>query len=64
MKYEGLTTDELLDKLPCHLHLARNTNADPVDRWRLYNIASDQYVEPGKPTARELLIYVLNRLDN
>jgi len=54
--YEILTTDELLEMLPNHLHLARNENAEHHDRWRIYNRAHKKYLDPGTSTARELLI--------
>ena len=60
---EDLTTDELLENLPSNLHLARNDNAPVYDRWRIYNSHTKKYVEPGFPTARELMIYTLNVLE-
>lgn len=53
------TTDELLETLPNHLHLARNDKADVSDRWRVYNTHTQKYIEPGASTARELLVWVV-----
>jgi len=53
------TTDELLEKLPDHLHLARNKNADVIDRWRVYNSCTKKYVGFGASTARELLVRMI-----
>ena len=61
--YDDFTTDELLDCLPNHLHLARNSNAPDHDRWRIYSDATKKYIEPGMKTARELLVYTLERND-
>jgi len=58
-----MTTDELLELLPNNLHVARNDNAPEHDRWRIYNSATHQYVEPGFSTARELMIHTCRRLD-
>ena len=35
----------LLDRLPNHLHLARNSNAPEFDRWRLYSSVTHEYFE-------------------
>lgn len=60
MDLEKKTTDELLELLPSsHLHIAKNPLADVADKWRVFNVASQKYVEPGYPTARELLINLL-----
>lgn len=64
MEYEDLTTDQLLEALPQHLHAARNDNAEPHDRWRIYNMASREYIEPGKASVRDLLITTLQRIDH
>lgn len=62
MNYEDLTTDQLLEVLPHHLHVARNDNAELHDRWRIYNMSSGKYVEPGKAVVRELLISTLEHI--
>lgn len=62
MNYEDLTTDQLLEVLPHHLHVARNDNAESHDRWRIYNMSSGKYVEPGKAVVRELLISTLEHI--
>lgn len=58
-----MTTDELLEKLPNNLHLARNDNAPEHDRWRIYNWHTKKYVEPGAATAHQLLVETINRLE-
>jgi len=63
MKYSDMGTDELLELLPNNLHLARNSNASDTDRWRMYNMASKKYPSPGFKSARDLLIYTLDRID-
>lgn len=63
MDYSGLTTDELLELLPNHLQLARNENAPAHDRWRVYNPFTQEHIEPGQKTARELLIATLTKND-
>lgn len=63
MRYENMTTDDLLERLPNNLHLARNDNAPDHDRWRIYNSATQKYTEPGAPNAREVMIIAFNRLD-
>jgi len=35
----------LLDRLPNHLHLSRNSNAPEFDRWRLYSSVTHEYFE-------------------
>lgn len=62
-KFEEMTTDELLEQLPNNLHVARNDNAPEYDRWRIYNSHTEKYVEPGFPTARELMIHTCRRLE-
>lgn len=62
-KFDDMTTDELLEQLPNNLHIARNDNAPEHDRWRIYNTATEKYVEPGFPNARELMIYTCRRLE-
>lgn len=62
MIYEKMTTDALLERLPDNLHLARNSSAGSYDRWRIFNSFTGKYVEPGKPSARDLLIYTLDNL--
>ena len=42
----------------------RNDNAAQHDRWRIYNSHSRKYIQPGHPSARELLLYTLNELDS
>ena len=59
---EEKTTDELLELLPSNLHLARNENAPDHDKWRIYNSATKKYIEPGKATARELMLYTAVRM--
>lgn len=63
MKYEDLTTDQLLEALPHHLHVAHNDNAEPHDRWRIYNMASQKYLEPGTHDVRQLLVSTLKHID-
>lgn len=63
MEYEDLTTDQLLEVLPQHLHVARNDNAESHDRWRIYNMASKKYLEPGSHNVRQLLISTLKHID-
>lgn len=58
-----MTTDALLDLIPNHLHLARNSNAPDHDRFRFYSTATKQYLEPGKPTAREATIALLELIE-
>jgi len=62
-EFSKKTTDELLELLPSYLHLAQNENAPDRDRWRIYNAYKKKYVEPGKATARELMIYTAARLE-
>ena len=62
-KFVDMTTDQLAEKLPNNLHLARNDNAPEFDRWRVYNIATEKYAEPGAETVRDLLINTLTRLE-
>lgn len=57
-----LTTDQLLEMLPNHLHLAHNSNANDGDRWRFWNIAQNMYTAVGYPSARCALLIVLTRL--
>ena len=57
-----MTTDDLLEQLPDHLQLARNSNAPEHDRWRIWNRATGQVIAPGFATARDLLIATLKRL--
>lgn len=59
----AISTDELLERLPNNLHLARNDNAPEHDRWRIYNSHTEKYVEPGFPNARDLMLYTIDRLD-
>lgn len=54
-----MTTDELLEKMPDHLSLVKNSKADKNDRWRVYNFATDEYVKMDAKTAREALIKTL-----
>lgn len=63
MRYEDLTTDELLDALPQHLHVAKNDFADPADKWRIFNTVTEQYIAPGYETARQLLISSLTKIE-
>jgi len=49
------TTDELLSEIPQHLHVARNDNAVPSDRYRILNSATGRYSAHGFATAREAL---------
>ena len=58
---DDYATDDLLERLPSHLHLARNGIAPEHDRWRLYNCASGEYIAPGYSTAREVLIAYITR---
>ena len=55
-EFENLSTDVLLELLPDHLNLCRNSNAPENDRWRFYNKAHEEYIEPGASSARELLL--------
>lgn len=57
-----MTTTDLLNLLPAHLHLARNPAADVNDRWRVYNIHSCGYSLPGFSSARELLEHLVKEL--
>jgi len=61
-EYKKMTTDELLDALPDHLYVARNDEADPEDRWRIYNRVTKKYIDPGYPTVRDLMINTLKIL--
>lgn len=63
-EYEYLSTAELLEALPQHLHVARNDNAEHHDRWRIYNMASNKYIDPGQATVRSLLVSTLQRIDS
>jgi hypothetical protein len=63
MNLENMTTNELAEKLPNNLHLARNENAPEHDRWRVWNSHTEKYCEPGAATVRDLLIATLERLD-
>jgi hypothetical protein len=58
---DDYATDDLLERLPSHFHLARNGIAPEHDRWRLYNCASGEYIAPGYSTAREALIFIIRR---
>lgn len=64
MEYEDLTTDQLLEALPQHLHVARNDNAEPHDRWRIYNTASEKYLEPGSNNVRQLIVATLKQINS
>ncbi|WP_339145231.1 hypothetical protein [Pseudoalteromonas galatheae] len=60
LELEKKTTDELLDMWPSpHLHIVKNPKANDSDKWRVFNMVSQTYVEPGYSTARELLIHIL-----
>jgi len=43
----------IFDKLPDHLHLARNSNAPEFDRWRLYSIVTKEYIEESGASSAE-----------
>ena len=62
-KYELMSTDELLEIMPDNLQLARNDNADPDGKWRAYNRCTDNYCEPGFPTAKAMMIFTLEAID-
>lgn len=63
MDFEDLTTEQLLETLPQHLHVARNDNANPHDRWRIYNMTSKEYIEPGAQNVRQLLVTTLKLIN-
>ncbi|MGL6014682.1 MAG: hypothetical protein ACRCZU_01115 [Selenomonadaceae bacterium] len=44
---------QLLEKLPNHLHLARNSEAFALDRWRLYSTVTDDYIENSRSDTAE-----------
>jgi hypothetical protein len=58
---DDYSTDDLLERLPSNLHLARNENAPEHDRWRMYNSATDEYITPGHSTARAAMIHLITR---
>jgi len=58
---DDYSTDDLLERLPSNLHLARNDNAPEHDRWRMYNSATDEYIAPGHSTARAAMIHLITR---
>lgn len=60
---ENLTTEELLEKLPDHLFLTQNSNAEENDRWRIFNRATDEYIHMNASTAREALINLYKKMD-
>jgi len=58
---DDYSTDDLLERLPSNLHLARNANAPEHDRWRIYNSATAEYIAPGHSTARSAMIHLITR---
>ena len=58
-----LSTDELLEKLPDNLHLARNSNAPDHDKWRIFNSVTSKYIEPGFDNPKALLIHTIEKLE-
>lgn len=47
---------DLFERLPNHLHLARNGNAPEFDRWRLYSLTTKEYIETtGAASAEECM---------
>jgi len=62
--FEQKSTDDLLELLPSNLHLARNENAAAHDRWRIYNAFTQKYTEPGADTARNILVFVLSKIES
>ena len=61
--FKTMTTDQLLEKLPDNLMLMKNENADDNDRWRIHNAFTKNSVKPGFPTAKDLLIHTLNKIE-
>ena len=59
MNYDLITTDALLEGLPDHLLLVRNSNADAGDKWRVYNIVTREFIPLQARTAREAIINLL-----
>lgn len=51
---------KLFDRLPNHLHLVRNSNAPEYDRYRLYNIATEEYTKDfsGKDPEEVMTKYI------
>lgn len=48
--------ESIFDKLPNHLHLARNENAPEYDRFRLYSVVNKNYLEQtAAPTAEDCM---------
>ena len=62
-QFDHLTTEELLERMPDNLHLAKNSNAPEHDKWRVFNSHTKKYVEPGFGTARDLMLHVLKRIE-
>ena len=55
----------LFDRLPDHLHLARNSNAPEFDRWRLYSSTTNEYIESsGAASAEECMQKYVEWEDN
>ena len=63
MNYNNMTLEELLNILPDNLHVARNDNADENNRWKIFNRVLNKYVGGGFPSARELIIGTLTKID-
>ena len=48
--------NDIFERLPNHLMLARNSNAPEFDRWRLYSLTNEKYLEAtGSDTAESCM---------
>lgn len=52
--------NSIFDKLPNHLHLARNSNAEHWDRWRIFNTVTNKSIkETGSATIEECMMKLI-----